>query len=357
VRATASPVIDCDVHVAVPSAAALIPYLPAHWAEFASISLREPKALSFTYPDRIPMVATRAADVTLDAIRRDVLSDAALALIHCYYAVESYTHPYLAPALATAVNRWIEDVWLAREDRLLASAVVTPQHPAAAAEEVERIAANPRFVGVLVPARVGAGYGDQRYWPIWDAAAANDLPVVISYGGASGLPPTPTNWPATFFETYTSATVAFQSHVTSIVMSGILERVPGLRFVVMESGWTWLPALCWRMEEARRAFRSEVPWVSRPFAEYVEQHFRFTTGPTDAPPDPRHLADLFDEVHARDVLMFGSDYPHRYDAPAAELLAGLSPPDRDRVLWHNASSWFALDARALPSAVPAGSGG
>src|ERR1043165_7675537 len=61
--------------------------------------------------------------------------------------------PYMAAAFCKAINDWIAAEWLSRDVRLRASIVVPMQAPDLALEEIERGAADDRFVSVLVLAR------------------------------------------------------------------------------------------------------------------------------------------------------------------------------------------------------------
>jgi uncharacterized protein len=343
----ASCVLDADVHCAVPSFEVLNPYLPDHWVEFFSAGfLRRHPAVSSTYPAWSPMTATAGEQLTLERLQAEVLTRAERAVLHCYWGVESFTHPYLAGALATAINRWIAEEWLDRDERLLGSAVVTPQHLDAALAEIERIAEDPRFVQILVPARAQAGYGNQRYWPLWEAAAAHGLAVAITFGGGTGTPPTPVNWLSSYFEEYTTATLNFQAQILSLSVSGLFDRQPDLRFVIAESGWTWLPAWLWRMDQEWRAFYREVPWMTGAPSTYVRRHFRFTTQPTDVPPSDEHLIDVYNQLGSDELLLFASDYPHTYGDGADRLLAVLNDEQRARVLWDNAAALYRLSQRA-----------
>jgi predicted TIM-barrel fold metal-dependent hydrolase len=271
-----------------------------------------------------------------------VLDPSARAIMNCYFGVESYPHPYLAPALASGVNRWLAEEWLDHDDRLYATAVVAPQHTAAAVEEVHRVAADPRFVQIGVPARAAEGYGQERYWPIWEAAAEHDLAVAITYGGISGQAPTPVGWLASFFEHYVTAPTSFQAHVLNLTSSGIFQRFPNLRFTLVESGWSWLPALLWRFDEHWRALHREVPWLEHAPSTYVRRHFRFTTQPIDGPADPRHLREIIEQMGGPGLLMFGSDYPHEYGDDGSDLLAQLTPAEVTQVMSANACEWYRL---------------
>jgi predicted TIM-barrel fold metal-dependent hydrolase len=339
-------VLDADVHCAVPSFAALDPYLSAYWRDELRVGgTRCGHGLNFTYPSWCPALATPAEELTLERIRADVLARADLAILHCYYPVEGATHPYLAAALSSAVNRWLAAEWLDREERLLASAVIAPQHTEEAIAEVERIAADPRFVQLLLPGRSIEAYGNKRFWPIWDAAAEAGLAVAINLGGVSGTPPTPVNWPDAFFEEYAAGPIQFQGHLASLLFSGVFDRHPDLKVVFVESGCSWLPATIWRLDREYKEARREVPWVKELPAEYVRRHVRLTTAPFDLPPDGAALEQVLDALGSTELLLYASDYPHRY---GVEVLDALPAGQRAGILWDNAARCY---GRRLPTST------
>ncbi len=47
---------------------------------------------------------------------------------------------------------------------------------------------------------------------------------------------------------------AFQAHVASLVLSGIFEKLPNLRFAMIEGGFAWAPSLSWRLDQQWRRF-------------------------------------------------------------------------------------------------------
>jgi predicted TIM-barrel fold metal-dependent hydrolase len=348
---SAQRVIDCDVHCSLPAVEALYPYLPPEWVEyFAAGFLRRQPAVGATYPSWSPIVGPPAAELTLERLQETVLSRADLAILHCYWGVESFTHPYLAAALATAVNRWIATEWLDRDERLLGSAVVTPQYQDAALAEIERIAADKRFVQILVPARSVSQYGNQRYWPIWEAAHRHGLRIAVTFGGGTGTPPTPVGWLSSYWEEYVTAILNFESQLISLAVSGLFDRHPDMRFVIAESGWTYLPAWLWRMDQEWRALHREVPWLTGAPSSYVRRHFRFTSQPIDMPPNPAQLADTYAQLESDEMLMFGSDYPHVYAEGVEPLLEVLSDEQRQRLLWDNADELYGLGARIAVAA-------
>jgi predicted TIM-barrel fold metal-dependent hydrolase len=339
-------VIDCDVHCAVPSLQSLEPYLPEYWRdELRAMGMRAPAGLNQTHPSWSESLATDPEELSLESIRANVLGRAELAILHCYYALEGFTHPYLGAAVATGVNRWLQAEWLDRDDRLLASAVITPQHTAEAVEEIERIAGDDRFVQLLLPARAIEAYGNKRFWPIWDAAAEAGLMLGITRGGVAGAPPTAVNWMDSFFEDYAVAAVHFQTHLSSMLWSGVFDRLPDLKMVMIESGCSWLPGTIWRFDREYKAARREVPWVRELPSEYIRRHARMTIAPFDTPETPEQLHEVINGIGSDELLMFSSDYPHRYQPHGVELFDILTVEQTERLLWQNAWECYGLASR------------
>ena len=79
--------------------------------------------------------------------------------------------------------------------------------------------------------------------------------------------------------------------------------------MLIEGGFAWVPALCWRMDKHWERMRKETPHVKRPPSEYVREHFWFTTQPIEEPENPADLAEIMEWV-GYDRLMFSTDYPH-----------------------------------------------
>ena len=95
--------------------------------------------------------------------------------------------------------------------------------------------------------------------------------------------------------------------------------------VMLESGFTWLPAYLWRLHKFWRGIRMETPWVDRAPLEIVRSNIRFSLQPVDAPPDPATLNRLFDHMQSDELLLFSTDYPHwQFDGDEV-LPPGLSP--------------------------------
>ena len=102
----------------------------------------------------------------------------------------------LGAAMARAVNDWIAREWLDRDPRLRASIVVPQQNAELAVEEIERCAADQRFVQVLLLVSGELPLGRRQNWPIYAAAERHGLPIGIHAGSTYRHPNTPVGWPS-----------------------------------------------------------------------------------------------------------------------------------------------------------------
>jgi predicted TIM-barrel fold metal-dependent hydrolase len=157
--------------------------------------------------------------------------------------------------------------------------------------------------------------------PLFEAAVAADLAVCLRRGGVSGDPPTSVGWPSYFVEEQVAMATAYQAQLLSMVCEGLLARFPSLRIGLMESGWSWLPALAWRLDKDWKGLRREVPWVAKPPLESLAGQVWATLHPSDGPPSEELLATLATDFPLQEVLMFSTGFPHWHVDAADELLA------------------------------------
>ena len=101
------------------------------------------------------------------------------AICNVVYGAQAVFDPYMAAGFCKAINDWIAAEWLARDKRLRASIVVPIQAPDLALEEIERRAADNRFVSILVLSQGETLLGRRHYWPIYQLAEKYQLPLAI----------------------------------------------------------------------------------------------------------------------------------------------------------------------------------
>ncbi len=310
--------IDCDIHPGVPGIKALLPYMDAHWADafvqrgmdgfdMASYPPGSPIACR---PDwRIPGTKPGTSLAQMQSAALDAFGTTH-AICNPLYGGTVAVSETMGAAICSAMNDWIATEWLANDPRLRASIVVPAQAPHLAADEIERLAHDRRFVQVLLPAGAEMLYGKRYYWPIFEAATKHNLPIGIHAGLMYRHAPTSNGWPSFHLHDYVAGSQVFEDQLLSLVSEGAFLKFPTLRIVLLETGVTWLPGFIWRAIKTWRGVRAEVPWVKRSPAAYIRDHVRLTMQPFDAPPDPAVIGQILDEIGSDDMLLYATDWPH-----------------------------------------------
>jgi hypothetical protein len=338
--------VDCDLHPAPPSAKALLPYLPDYWRD--QIIDRHIDRLAFTltsYPPNSPLSArpdwrTPAGEPAgdVDAIRRHALEPfgTRFAICNVLHGAVALFNEDMAGAFCSAVNDWTAKELLDREPRLRGSILVPAHNPEAAVAEIERVAADRRFVQVLLLVMGDMLLGRRMYWPIYVAAEKHKLAVAIHAGSTYRHAPMASGWSAHRVEDYVAQSAAFESQLLSFLAEGVFQKFTSLRVVLSESGFTWLPNLLWRTSKSWRGMRPEVPWIDRSPAEIFREHVRVTLQPVDAPKDDSAtLLKTLEHIGSDRMLLFSTDYPHwQFDGDDV-LPDGLSEATVKRMLIDN----------------------
>lgn len=346
------PIVDCDVHVAIPSIHTLYDHLEPVWIDFAEASLyQSPTAMHVVYPANAPTACRpewrptdgRPPASDLSLLREHLLDPwgTEVAILQPYWGLEELRHPDFAAGVARAINDWVAAEWLDRDPRLRASLTVVHQDPAEAAREIDRLGDHPGFVGVLLPLWSQMPWGRRIWHPLFAAIERHDLVANVHFGGLGDGPPTPTGYPSWYFELNVGATQVLFSQLLSMIAEGVFEKFPELRVAFLETGFTCLPGLMWRMNKEWKGLRRDVPWINQPPSQTIRERVRFSTAPLDAGP-VAELARIIDWLGSDEVLMFASDYPHAYDEPAALLLDALAPESRQSVMSENARRHYRL---------------
>jgi predicted TIM-barrel fold metal-dependent hydrolase len=339
--------VDCDLHPAMPSAVALLPYLDEYWRD--QLVDRHIDRYPFTltsYPPNSPLSArpdwrqaSGAPAGDLETIRRHALEPfgSSLAICNVLHGAVALFNEDMAMAMCQAVNDWVAKELLDREPRLRASILVPLHNPQLAVAEIERLADDKRFVQVLLFAMNEMLLGRRIYWPIYAAAEKHGLAIGIHAGSTYRHAPMASGWPAHRVEDYVAQSAAFESQLLSFLAEGVFQKFTGLRLVLIESGFTWLPNLLWRTSKSWRGMRAETPWIDRPPAEIVREHVRVTLQPVDAPKgDANTLLQTLEHIGSDRMVLFSTDYPHwQFDGEDA-LPDGLPPDLVKRILTENA---------------------
>ena len=158
------------------------------------------------------------------------------------------------------------------------------------------------------------------------------------------MPRPRSGWPTYYLQEHYAASSGMQNTRHQPGVRRRARALPNLKVVLIEGGFAWAPALCWRMDKHWERMRKETPQLKRPPSEYVREHFWFTTQPIEEPDDPQHLADIIGWL-GWDRLMFSTDYPHwDFDDPQQVFKFNLTEAQKAKVLRDNAKALYGLTA-------------
>jgi aminocarboxymuconate-semialdehyde decarboxylase len=221
----------------------------------------------------------------------------------------------------------------------LATIALTPH----AGPDLEDAVTHGGLTGLVLstnPAGV-TGLADPALEPVWDTAAGLGTPVVLhppSDGPARALP-----GGAEFGNTYCRL-VDTTFAVTSLLLSGVLDRYPGLRLIVVHGGG-FLPYQSMRLDGGHRADGLAHYDIARDRpSDYVPDLFYDTVALNAA--SIRFLAG----AAGPSQVLLGSDYPFPIGDPQpAETVraAGLDDAATAAVLGGNAARLFPALVRSL----------
>jgi predicted TIM-barrel fold metal-dependent hydrolase len=330
--------IDCDVHCAPASYEALFPYLSDYWRQYITEAGIRLNGMAHAYP-RGAATTGPAVPSSYDSLSEHI---AGFAILNCLTGFETHRNAYFAAAVASAINDWMREEFLARDERLRASLVVSTISPDDAVSEIVRVGDDPRFVQVLLPVRSDLPWGHKNNHPIFAAARGAGLQIALHAWGRAGRAATPSGFTTTYLEDYLGNQTIAQAQVLSFVSEGVFERFPDLRVVVIECGFAWIAPLLWRFDKDWKGVWREVPWVKRRPSEYAHEHFRFTTAPAHLPADAVALGQLLEMMGGPEMLVYASDYPHEHGDGLPALLERISDEQRRGVLRETAAGLYGL---------------
>ena len=356
-RAQQLKVIDCDIHPTWRTPAELHPFMAKRWQEhMATFGTHFRHGLTGQLPYPRMMAAGMRVDSypddggppgsSLDLMRRQHLDangvECGMLIALSRGGLEERNLDFAA-ALASAANDWQLECWVKPEPRLRAAIIVPQEHGEFAVAEIERRASDPSFVQIMISPRSSDPLGNRRYWPIYAAAERANKPLALHVAGYSGgHSSTGTGWPTYYMQEHYAMATGMQNTLASLVFEGVFERFPKLKVALIEGGFAWAPALCWRMDKHWEKMRAETPHLRRQPSEYVREHFWFTTQPIEEPEDPEHLLDIIDWI-GWDRLMFSTDYPHwDFDDPRQAFKPRLTEAQKAMVFHDNAKAFYGL---------------
>ncbi|WP_121823559.1 amidohydrolase family protein [Halostella salina] len=218
-----------------------------------------------------------------------------------------------AVELARAYNEWLVNDCLPVDDRFLGSLYVAPKAPEESAELIREYGDNPQIRQVMIPGGAEVPYGRPQYWPMYEAAEEMNLAIAVhpfSEGHGTSNAPTGAGHPNSYIEWHTLLGAYYMGQLASIVTEGVFVEYPDLRWAFIEGGYGWLPHFMWRLDKNWKGLRSQAPWLEQRPSQYIRDNVWFASQPIEEPETPEQHNQILDMMHADEMLVFASDYPH-----------------------------------------------
>ena len=97
------------------------------------------------------------------------------------------------------------------------------------------------------------------------------------------------------------------------------------------------------MDRDWQSLRDCTPWVRKLPSKYLKSNIRFGSQPFPNLPEEEDMETFLRWLHAKETLVFASDYPHGdWDEPTTFLL-GEDQELRNRIMYRNASELYGLE--------------
>jgi uncharacterized protein len=248
----------------------------------------------------------------------------------------------LEVALARAYNRWLVREVLPHSDAIRTMLYLPLSNPEACVQLIREFGGEPSVVGFMVTAL--------RYQPIWENrfmqvfAALNEVGKPLAFHSAPHWGDRPFEQLNTFLGVHALGFPFYAMiQLTNILLNGIPERFPDLRFVFLEAGIAWLPFLIARMDNEYLMRSSEAPLLTRMPGDYIRE-FYFSSQPLERIENQDWMRTFLEMTNAENRLLYSSDYPHQdFDLPSAIWdIKCLTDEARRKILGGNAASLFGL---------------
>ncbi len=342
------PIIDTDIHETFTSLQELVPYLKEPWRGLIERKAWTgmPAPLAYWASHGVMRADSFPDEDKPAGSSYELLKEQVLDLYPIEYGILTGQFvPGVMPgqfefatALATAYNDWLLEHWLGHDKRLLSSMHVAPQDPQAAAREIDRVGDHPQVIQVMLPIGKWA-YGNPFYHPIFEAAQRHNLVVAMHHHGevhgALGQE-------RYYIEWHVNVPQGAMAMMTSLVCNGIFEKFPNLKFAILESGYSWLPHVMWRLDQNYKSLHQEIPWVKSLPSKHIRERVKFSTQPTEDFSAANWLR-LMDMLESDRMFVFATDYPHwDFDSPDAAIPRDLPVEIRRRIFYENACELYGL---------------
>jgi len=233
------------------------------------------------------------------------------------YGLEEMGEADLAVEAARAHNRMMSE-FCSVDRRLLATGYV-PLIDMARAPEIAREAIAMGCKGIVIPSRHPRGHSPSHIDldPLWAVVQEAGIPILFHVGGEEKMHKDylVNGGPQVLdfhggAENFTSLTfmtipISIWQTLSALVIDGVFDRFPRLKFGAIELGASWLPSLMRFMDSGAAAFGKEerLQRLSAKPSEILRRQFRAT-------PYPHEDTAWIIANSGEEMCLFSSDFPH-----------------------------------------------
>ncbi len=294
------------------------------------------------YPEEVEPGKWRATDPKYRL--KDMDDDGVSAAVLYNFLNWSYKDPELKYAVIRAFNDWLAEEMCAYAPERLIGLAILPSHDAQAAiDEMIRgkeMGLRGVIFDVFSPSKP---IFDPMWEPLWSAVEETGMSVAVHTGGGShSVQGAPSGTPWKFPVCAAILGMQLDECMSSMIMSGILERHPKMRLVLGEGGIGWIPFVLERLQHEVHQFKS-VDGGRPPIKLTPKEIFNNQVRATFQ--DEVLGVELIPRMGAESV-MWAADYPHGdgtfpHSQKVIQRMFGTADETtRRQVLWENAAKLY-----------------
>jgi len=249
-----------------------------------------------------------------------------------------------AVGMAIEANDQLGEACARYPDRYTGMAACAPQHPAAAAKEIERAVTRLGFKAVMINGHTNSEYLDApKFTPILEAASALDVPIYIH----------PTTMPPAMIQHFLESGldgavfgfgVDTGLHALRLIVSGAFDRLPNLKVIIGHMGEAlpfWQYRIDWMHLAGVRSQRYEfLKPLKKKASEYLRDNFYITNSGVAWEP----AIKFTQQTVGADNTLYAMDYPYQCEVDEVVALDAMDmdPALKKKFFQTNAEQLFKL---------------
>ncbi len=248
--------------------------------------------------------------------------------------------------LARAYNRWLRDIILPQEKRILGLVYLPFNSQEECEKLVKEFSSVPGIIGFTVTSVRNVPVHSSSYMRLYAMIEETGKPLVFHAGP---------NWNDASFQMlnrfismHSLSFVHYNMiHMTNWIINAIPERFPKLKTLWVEGGLSWIPFLMQRLDHEFLMRQNEAPGLKKLPSDYMKEMY-FSSQPMEQV-HPNALKVTMDMMNAETQLLYASDWPHWDFNPPHTIttLPFLSDEAKKNILGLNAAKLFGLPVKRV----------